>query len=84
MINAFEGHYEFRRELFKSVCRDLIGPDDPLDTELIDDAPITRYISGILYPQIGESIDSSEDIDSQDEDDETWAADPPVALANVK
>ncbi|WP_425833275.1 helicase-related protein [Streptomyces fractus] len=49
-------HYEARRGLVDALRRELLGPteaDGPEDlTEVLtDDAPITRYIAGVLHPQ---------------------------------
>src|SRR5260370_28057773 len=52
--------------------------------EVIDEAPLTHYITGILYPQSGEAVDPSQDVDLTDDDDDTAVADPPVAMANVR
>lgn len=73
--------YAFRRQLVDAVVRDLVGPDS--EEEVLDDDPVSRYASGVLYPQQSGTIDWSEDIDIADDDDEGRAADPPVALANV-
>lgn len=49
-------HYEARLGLVEALRRELLGPteaDGPEDlTEILtDDAPITRYIAGVLHPQ---------------------------------
>jgi len=41
-------YYELRAQLLRAVAQDLVGPDDPLNAEVISDAPITKYIAGIL------------------------------------
>src|SRR5258708_4095097 len=83
---AFSEYYDFRRQLIEAVFRDLIGPQQSDDTETISDPPLTRYISGILFPQSDAVLDPSEDIDVSDDDggDEGSAPDPPVAMANVR
>lgn len=79
----FDEYYRFRGELVEVLTRDLIGPAE--GNEVISDAPITKYISGILYPQTrGESLDPSEDLDLADDYDEVVLPDPPVAMANVR
>src|SRR4051794_4208461 len=78
-----EGCYAFRRGLLDELRKDLIGPRD--DNETITDAPLDQYVTGILYPS-GDHADASEDdgIDSESGGDESAAADPPVAMANVR
>ena len=46
---GLQEQYAFRDELVKALTRDIIGPES--DDEILDDAPITRYIAGILFPQ---------------------------------
>lgn len=77
-------YYEFRAQLVRNAALDLVGPDDPESTEVISDAPITKYIAGILFPQSGEAIEAEQDIDAPEEEGEAVAADPPVAMANVR
>jgi hypothetical protein len=82
----FAGHYDFRNRLVDALVRDLIGPQQPGEIEIISDPPLTRYISGILYPQSDAVVDASQDIDVPDDDggEEGTAPDPPVAMANVR
>lgn len=75
-------YYSFRQDLIDTLIRDLIGPST--DDEIIDDAPLTRYASGILYPQQSGTLEASEDIDETEDTDKEVVTDPPVALANVK
>jgi hypothetical protein len=87
----FGNHYLFRGELVDSLTRDLVGPleCDPAD-ELITDAPITRYVAGVLFPRDEGNIDPSQDIPTNGNGsegaklDETSPDDPPVAMANVR
>lgn len=74
-------YYDFRRRLVDALVLDLIGPAGG-ERETIDDPPITRYAAGILYPRASDPIDPSLDVDTPDENEETAASDPPVALAN--
>ena len=82
------GYYDFRNGLVKDVVADLIGPSD--EHEIINDKPSKRYISGILYPQRSGTIALEDQIETTDSeskythDDEGPAADPPVAMANVR
>ena len=76
----FEDYYDFRKRLVAALTTDLIGPTS--DYEVIPDAPITRYISGILYPRSAAVVDPSEDLDLSDDYDEASLPDPPVSMAN--
>lgn len=73
--------YAFRRQLVDAVIADLVGPE--FEDEVLDDDPLSRYASGVLYPQQSGVIDPSEDIDPVDDDEDGQASDPPVALANM-
>lgn len=74
-------YYSFRNELVADLVRDLEGPGAP--DEVIDDPPITRYITGILYPVSPAPVDPSEDVDEPDEGDES-PSESPVTLAHVR
>jgi hypothetical protein len=82
---SLDAFYVFRQGLTDAVRRDLIGPYEEL--ERISDPPLTKYIAGILYPQsdrvLSEEILAEDDNDVLDED-EDFAPDPAVALANVR
>ena len=82
MTSALDPFYEFRDEIVKRLERDLVGPDEAEET--INDKPLERYVSGILYPQFDDPIDPAEDDNVAEGDDEGTFADPPVALANEK
>lgn len=75
-------YYEFRDGLVDAVYRDLVGPSEELET--IKDAPLTKYIAGILYPRSEERIGPEEDNDLPEDDADDFAPDPPVALANLR
>lgn len=87
----FSNHYSFRGTLVDSLTRDLVGPleSDPAD-EVLSDAPITRYVAGVLFPRDEGNIDPSQDIPVAGNGsagaklDETAPDDPPVAMANVR
>ncbi|MEI6234148.1 MAG: helicase-related protein [Planctomycetota bacterium] len=83
----FNPFYACRDELLKAVVRDLVGPQeaDPPE-EILTDPPITRYISGILFPRDPEGIEPDQDDSAEDadDDDEATFIDPPVAMANVR
>jgi hypothetical protein len=78
----FAGQYQFRDRVFENLERDLLGFSTP--DEVIQDPPITRYLTGVLYPQSPGSIDASKDVDIADDYDESSAPDPAVSLANVR
>jgi hypothetical protein len=67
-----------------ALIRDLVGPLGAEDYEVITDAPITRYSSGILFPQSIEMVDGSEDQDAPDDYDESAVPDPAISMANVR
>ena len=73
--------YRFRGEVVDRLERDLVGPWGPPD-ESIDEAPITRYLAGILYPQYGTKLSDLEATEDPDDHDESSLPDPPVAMAN--
>jgi len=62
--------------------RDIVGPG--AEDEVIVDAPLTKYIAGILYPKSADTLNTDEDNDLPDDDGEDFAPDPPIALANVR
>lgn len=85
---SLDGMYDFRDELSRRLIADLIGPADGPD-ELIDDAPITRYVAGVLYPAGGGwsqagAADAAQDVGEDEGYDETVTPDPAVAMANVR
>jgi hypothetical protein len=85
---SLDGMYDFRDELSRRLVADLIGPADGPD-ELIDDAPITRYVAGVLYPAGGGwnragVADAAQDVGDDEGYDGTVTPDPAVAMANVK
>ena len=61
--------------------RDLVGPSDP--HELIDDPPILRYSSGILYPRSDDPVEP-EQPDAEEDGDEATRPEPTVAGANSR
>ena len=83
MTSKFDEQYTFRRAMVDALERDLLGPGE--DDEVLTDPPITRYVTGILYP-VGSG--QLEDVDGEDDADdleggEEGAGNPPVALASV-
>jgi len=80
--STLDPYYEFREALVDAVSRDLIGPYE--QSEVIEDAPLTKYIAGIIYPRSEDNIDAEQDNDLADDDGDDFAPDPPVALANLR
>src|SRR4051794_22333472 len=87
-MSELDDTYAFRDRLSELLIADLVGPSGG-DEEVIDDAPITRYVAGVLYPAGGGwphagVADASQDEDEADGYDEVAVPDPAVAMANVK
>lgn len=74
--------YSVREGLREDLAVDLLGPAS--EDELIADAPITRYIVGVLFPVSGEGIAPEQDHDVAEDDAETGSDDPAVSLAHVR
>lgn len=87
-MTSLQGKYAFRDQLSRLMVDDLVGPAGGSE-EVIDDAPITRYVAGILYPAGGGwstagLADAAQDVDENDDYDEVVNPDPAVAMANVR
>jgi len=87
-MTSLDGKYAFREELSRLLIEDLVGPAGGPE-EVLDDAPITRYVAGILYPAGGGwntagMADDAENVDEADGYDEVVNPDPAVAMANVR
>jgi hypothetical protein len=74
--------YDVRDALLRDLSGDLLGPES--HDETIVDAPITRYIVGVLYPQSSDALAPELDHDVADGDEDQAAPDPGVALAHVR
>lgn len=84
-MTGFDPHYDFRRGLVAALERDLKGPGTV--DEVITDPPITRYVSGILFPRDAGLIDASEDFESEDpseDDGEGDGWDPSISMSYVR
>lgn len=61
--STFDDHYRFRSELRDALGRDLLGPHGG-ETEILEhDAPVTAYLTGVLFPLGGaltETVDNDE------------------------
>ncbi|WP_275291677.1 helicase-related protein [Amycolatopsis sp. La24] len=84
-MSEYDEHYRFRDEMLDGLRRDMIGPKDGTEHEILIDPPITTYVAGILFPRMEESVNQVADVDltSAGKVDD----DPPdtgVAMANVQ
>ena len=83
--SVLESQLEVRGALLGALERDLIGP--AAEDESIDEPPLTRYMTGILYPSIDAGRRITAEREAQDDtsdDDGDYAADPAVAMSNVQ
>lgn len=78
-----DAQYAVRDTLCAALERDLIGPRTP--EELLEEPPLDRYVTGILYPVLPEQQDGLDEdqLDEVSDDDGDGAADPAVAMSNV-
>ncbi|MEU1211376.1 helicase-related protein [Streptomyces sp. NPDC005790] len=49
--STHQAHYEVRDSLLEALRQDLLGPVGGVDEVLTDDAPITMYPVGVLFPR---------------------------------
>src|SRR4051794_8234390 len=81
----FDDYYEFRDRVVDALEQDVLGPGSP--DEVINDPPITRYITGILFPRDSEPVDASQDVESESptsDDAEGGDWDPAVSMSRVR
>lgn len=81
----FDEYYDFRRRMVEALERDLLGPSS--QDEVIGDPPITRYITGILFPQDAGTVDAGQDVGSEDptaDDVEGGEWDPAISMSHVR
>lgn len=74
-------HYALRDRTVTALRGDLVGPSTGPE-EIIDDAPTTRYVSGMLFPVAPVEMSAGsdpEDNDDSDDGEEGSAPDPGVA-----
>ncbi|WP_034088395.1 helicase-related protein [Streptacidiphilus albus] len=96
-VPDYKAHYELRDSIIDALRLDLLGPVGGESEILKDDAPITVYPVGVLFPQARdeeaavEAADAVRDQDGQDEaaypargDHEESQPDLGVALANTR
>ncbi|MCM1937271.1 DNA helicase [Streptomyces sp. G3] len=91
-------HYQLRSDLRAALRKDLLGPHGGEEETLTDDAPITAYPIGVLFPQASAGDDGTQpslslgDEDGVDtppdvvlgDDAEQGASDLGIALANLR
>src|SRR3954468_10291047 len=84
-MNALrQSHYELRRSAVEALRADLFGPVDG-DAEILDDAPATRYSTGMLFPEVEEDpVVDEQDHDVVEDGEEGSAPDPGVARAAAR
>jgi hypothetical protein len=82
--NLLEDQQAVRDDLCEALRIDLIGP--AIEDELLEEAPLDRYVTGILYPKVpdGNEIDPEVAQDEVADDDGDRAADPAVAMSNIQ
>lgn len=81
--DLLEDQRAVRDDLCEALRSDLIGPGSP--DELLEEPPLDRYVTGILYPLIRDGNET--DPEAQDDladDDGDRAADPAVAMSNIQ
>ena len=61
--------YEFRSELVEDLALDVIGPGEG-ESEIISEAPLDRYIVGVLWPSTNERQEAPDPDGAQPADDE--------------
>ncbi|MCX4797291.1 helicase-related protein [Streptomyces sp. NBC_01242] len=57
--STHQAHYEVRDSLLDALRQDLLGPVGGVDEVLTDDAPITMYPVGVLFPRSRENRSDS-------------------------
>lgn len=53
--SAHGAHYELRREIRTALRNDLLGPQNGPEEVLTNDAPVTAYLVGVLFPHVGQA-----------------------------
>jgi Helicase conserved C-terminal domain len=83
LAELLENQQAVRDDLCEALRTDLIGPAS--DEEVLEEAPLDRYVTGILYPALADGNET--DPEAQDDtadDDGDRAADPAVAMSNIQ
>lgn len=83
---TFVEYYAFRRKMVEALERDLLGPTSP--DERLKEPPITRYVTGILFPTDGDRVDPAQDFEEQSvtdaRADDAGLWDPAVSMSHVR
>jgi hypothetical protein len=85
MTELLKQQVAVRDDLVEFMRADLMGPREP--DEVLVEAPLTRYISGILYPTLPDGSTIPAEAESQSDvadDDGDLSADPAVAMSNIQ
>ncbi|WP_137725578.1 helicase-related protein [Prescottella subtropica] len=61
-------HYALRSEIRNALRADLLGPQDGPYEVLANDAPVTAYLVGVLFPHVGEDVPVLTDADERGDD----------------
>jgi hypothetical protein len=83
MTDLLDEQLAIRDDLSDFLEADLIGPGTA--DEVLKVAPLDKYVTGILYPQLEDSQNVDPEVQEGDEDDGgDGSADPAIAMSNVQ
>ncbi|MFN3539251.1 MAG: helicase-related protein [Rhodococcus sp. (in: high G+C Gram-positive bacteria)] len=74
--------YGFRSEMVEDLRRDLLGPAGG-DEEILEEAPLDRYVVGVLWP-LDDALQDEPEPDSAEPDTVDGASDSPVAQSLMR
>ncbi|WP_458689831.1 helicase-related protein [Nocardia tengchongensis] len=74
--------YRFRSEMVEDLKRDVFGPSD-FETEVLDEAPLGRYVVGVLWPA-SEALQESAEPDQGNSYEGDKQEDTPVAQSRMR
>lgn len=74
--------YGFRSEMVEDLRRDLLGPAGG-DDEVLEEAPLDRYVVGVLWP-LDDALQEEPEPDSAEPDTVDGASDSPVAQSLMR
>nr|WP_296777400.1 helicase-related protein [Rhodococcus sp. (in: high G+C Gram-positive bacteria)] len=77
-----EAMYGFRGAMVEDLRRDLLGPANG-DTEVLEEAPLDRYVVGVLWP-LDDELQEEPEPDSAEPDTVDGASDSPVAQSLMR
>ncbi|WP_067571583.1 helicase-related protein [Nocardia acidivorans] len=81
MESKLAEQYRFRREMVEELARDVVGPDTD-EPETLDEAPLDRYVVGVLWP-IDEALQEVGEPDGESDQDDV-IEDTPVSQARMR